>query len=203
MMPALAVIFYQDIPLPAFCAFLLEALMLLAVCLERVRRRLENCCAPAALACMMVLSALPSYAIYTAPVGAFQPVQLLWLAALAAAVAFWYVALPHNRVTDLLLLAVMAGVSMARIFGRIYPEVAEKLPGQLLGELMWLRLGIVAVLVIRKLPGIDFGLVPTREHWIVGAQQFSRRRRTRSRQTASSISASSRKAQKAGSGISW
>ena len=72
----------------------------------------------------------------------------------------------------MLFLALFAAVVLLKVFPRIYVELASRAPAAILGQLMWIRLCILAVLSIRTMGGIDFGFLPTRKDWKIGIQQF-------------------------------
>ncbi|MCP5111229.1 MAG: CPBP family intramembrane metalloprotease [bacterium] len=66
----------------------------------------------------------------------------------------------------------MAGVYMAKVFDGIYPEPVDGLHIEVLGQLMWIRLGISAVLLLRRMGGIGFGFWPTAAEWRIGLWQY-------------------------------
>jgi hypothetical protein len=66
----------------------------------------------------------------------------------------------------------MAAVLLTKVFDQIYIQLSPRVPAAILGQLMWIRVGILSVLTIRGMPGINFGFLPTRKDWWVGLQQF-------------------------------
>jgi hypothetical protein len=91
---------------------------------------------------------------------------------LAALVSAWYLCLPRRWYADLGFLLLMAGVLLSKVFGSIYLGPHEDLPGATLGQLMWIRLGVVATMLFRRMEGVGLGLLPTRREWTVGTLQY-------------------------------
>jgi membrane protease YdiL (CAAX protease family) len=153
-------------------AILVEVSLYLAAGFESVRVSLEKRLPSPQLALSMTASALPPYLIYSVAAGRFRWSSLLVLAGLAAVVSFWYVVFPKSALTDLAFVAVIAVVILARIFPHVYASPAPRLRVEFLGQLMWIRLGIVSVLSIRGMEGTGFGFLPSRRDWTVGLRYF-------------------------------
>jgi membrane protease YdiL (CAAX protease family) len=66
----------------------------------------------------------------------------------------------------------MAAPVLLKLFDPVYPDPAPRIPMQTVGVIMWYRTGILAVLVLREIEGIGFGLLPTRLDWAIGARNF-------------------------------
>jgi membrane protease YdiL (CAAX protease family) len=66
----------------------------------------------------------------------------------------------------------MAGLTLARPWDDIYREPSPDLPTPILGQLMWIRLGVVAVLLVRRFEGIGFGFLPTTREWRIGLRYY-------------------------------
>ncbi len=149
-------------------ALLLELSMYAATGFEAVRSRLSALGdrLPAAL----VASAIATYLILTVPLGSFRWQSLLIVTALAATLVYWYRLLPASLATDLGFLALAAAVILAKIFSTLYLNPAGKPEADIVGRMMWWRLGIVAALLIRGAPRVDFGFVPRSREWAVGAR---------------------------------
>jgi membrane protease YdiL (CAAX protease family) len=73
---------------------------------------------------------------------------------------------------DLLFLAFMAAVYLSKLFDQVYGQPAPHVALGILGKLMWIRLGLMAVLSLRSLDDARFGFVPTPEEWRIGVQHF-------------------------------
>ena len=91
---------------------------------------------------------------------------------LAGAASFWFVIVGRRTWTDLLYLALMAAPVLLKVFKDIYADPFPRLQLFVLGILMWYRTGLLAVLSIRKMEGINFGFVPRRKDWAVGIRNF-------------------------------
>jgi membrane protease YdiL (CAAX protease family) len=152
-------------------AFLLEATLFLVAGVEQWRSRLERYPRPA-VASGLTLAGIAPYAAASIPLGSFDWTTLVMLAGLAAAVAFWYVVLPHNPLVDLGLLALMAVVMIARVFPIFYIRPHPRLALEILGTVMWIRTGLFAMLSVRRVKGVGFGFWPSLREWRIGAVYF-------------------------------
>jgi membrane protease YdiL (CAAX protease family) len=165
----------QDIPRATFWAalpaFLLEATFFYALGVERLRTRIERW-PPAAVAFALTLAAIAPYAAASLALGSFQWRSLLWIAGLAAVASFWYVLLPHKPAIDVLFLAFMAVVMLIKVFGDFYISPHPKLPLRALGQLMWVRTGVFAMLSVRRVKGVGFGFWPAAREWRIGATYY-------------------------------
>lgn len=150
---------------------LVELTLYLGLAFEEVRNRLEAL--GSRLAGWLVASAVVPFLLYTLSPAPFEWPAFGALVALSAAVSFWYVVLPHRRIVDVVFLVLMAGVYLAKVFKGIYPPPVEGLRIEILGQLMWIRLGIVAVLLLRRLEGIGFGFWPSGREWLIGLRQYA------------------------------
>lgn len=153
-------------------AFLLEAGLYLAPGFPAVRRAFDAVGPKPLRAALLILGALAPYLLESALTGSFRPNQFLLLLALTALVSVWYTVLAPASLPDLLFLALMAAVFLSKSFAEIYIRPTPHLQIEILGRLMWIRLGIMALLSLRGLPGVGFGFLPTRREWQVGATQF-------------------------------
>jgi hypothetical protein len=118
------------------------------------------------------------YTVYALATGVGALVSAGILAAMTGALAFWYVALrPGNRtaaaLADLGFLTLLAAVMLGGVFREIYPDAAPKLQAEFLGRLMWIRMGIAAALLLRRMPGTGFGFWPSAREWRVGFAGFA------------------------------
>jgi uncharacterized protein len=160
------------IALAVIPAFLVEGAFYLASGFEEVRRRIASSCPPGVLACALTLSAALPYCLYSLPAGCFHWSSLVFLGALAASVSFWYALLPRNAVVDLGFVALAAGVVLAKCFSAIYAQPAKGLHVEVLGHLMWIRVGVIALLSLRRVDGIGFGFLPRRIDWQIGIRHY-------------------------------
>ncbi len=161
------------IAIPFTAAALVEVALYLAPGFSFTRRAFESIQPLAVRAGILEISALVPYLIYSAGTGTFHWRQFIWLAILTTAVSTWYVLRQQKQFyADLLFLALMAAVLLLKVFPRLYIELSPRVPAAILGQLMWYRTGILAVLSIRGMSGINFGFLPTRRDWWIGIQQF-------------------------------
>jgi uncharacterized protein len=165
----------KDIPtsaaLAAVPAFLLETAFYLAAGVRQVRERLENL-TPARLALLMTATAPVPYAIYSVPTGVFTIGSMAAILGLAAVASFWFVFVGKRTSTDLMFLPFMAAPILFKWFPQLYPDPAPGMQMHVLGALMWYRTGLLALLSIRRIEGVDFGFVPRKLDWAVGLRQF-------------------------------
>ena len=152
-------------------AFLLEATFYYALGAERLRARIERW-PQAILAFALTLAAVAPYSAAALALGSFHWRSFLWIAVLAAAASSWYVLLPHKPASDILFLVFMATVWLTKVFRGLYPETDPKLYVYVLGQLMWFRTGLFAMLSVRRVKGVGFGFWPAAREWKIGAAYF-------------------------------
>ena len=144
----------------AALAVLLELSFYLTLAFEEVRSKWG-------VGALVALAPAP-YLLYSAPAGVYSPLSMaaIWLG--AAAVCGWFRWFGRKRGTDLLFLLLMAVPLLFKLFALVY---ARPLPGlrlEFLGQLLWIRLGVLAVLQQRPERGIHFGFWPDRREWRIG-----------------------------------
>ncbi len=165
----------KSIPLPAalslIAAFLLEYIFYLAPGFEAAREWLRQRLSRRQLALYLALTAIAPYLAYSIPTGQFTWIAFASLAAIVAAVAFWNLVLRPSPVSDVLFLALLAAIVYSRAFHHIYASPIN-LRVDILGKLMLIRTGALAVLELRRVEGIGFGFVPSQMEWIAGVRYF-------------------------------
>jgi membrane protease YdiL (CAAX protease family) len=77
-----------------------------------------------------------------------------------------------NPASDLLFLLFMAVVWLARFFHELYLNPHPRVPLEALGQLMWFRTGLFAMVSIRRIKGVGFGFWPKRSEWKIGAWHY-------------------------------
>jgi membrane protease YdiL (CAAX protease family) len=98
---------------------------------------------------------------------------------LTAIFSFWHAVFPRRPAYDFGFLVIAALPFVTRVFSRIYASPAPPAhPGvhidvHILGQLMWIRLGIVALLVLREWTPGAFGLWPNAREWRLGALYYA------------------------------
>jgi membrane protease YdiL (CAAX protease family) len=152
-------------------AFVLEATLFLVLGVERWRSALDRW--PRGLvAAALVVAAVAPYAVAALALETFSWLHAGAIAALAGVLAFWYLALPANPLSDAGLLAVAAAVVLWKVFPQVYPRPHERLAMEALGQAMWIRTGLFAILSVRRVKGVGFGFWPEWREWKIGAAHF-------------------------------
>lgn len=121
---------------------------------------------------LTIASVLPWVAL-SLPLGAANFGRLLLLLLVAGAVSFWYVFLPVRPWADAGILLLLAALQIARFFDGIYPSPLPKLPLSILGHLMLIRTGALALLTIRGGIRAEFRFLPTGAEWRNGLRYFA------------------------------
>jgi membrane protease YdiL (CAAX protease family) len=119
-------------------------------------------------AAILWLSALIPYLIFSLSAGTFQRNAFYLLVGLTAVFSFWHAVLPRRVAYDFGFLAVAAAPVITRVFSRIYISPDRHVRADILGQLMWIRLGIAALLILRDWDPGSFGLWPTFAEWRKG-----------------------------------
>lgn len=152
-------------------AILVELSLYAGLAFEPVRERCARL--GTRLPFWMAVSAVTPYLAYSLPAGVFHYRSFFLLLLLAAAVTWWFRLLPRNRAFDFAFLVLVAGVYLAKVFRQIYLPPVEGLRVDFLGQLMWIRLSLAAVLLFRPMEGLGFGFVPSRREWGIGVKYFA------------------------------
>lgn len=150
---------------PVAAAFLLELSFYFSTGWEAVRSRWRPW--------MLAASALIPYSAYSIPCGVFHWRGFLILAFLSLVVTHWFERGTRSASRELLLLGLMAAVYLAKPFRPIYLEPFPDLRVDALGQLMWFRLGLMAVLSDGGDRKMNFGFVPAARDWVAGLLWFA------------------------------
>lgn len=153
-------------------AFLVESAFYLVPGFPAVRKRFDALGSKPMRAGLLAASGVLPYLMESLPIRTFHFVSFVELLAMVLVAAFWYAYIERSTFIDLLFLAFMAAVYLSRPFDRIYGLAAPHVPLGILGQLMWIRVGLMAVLSLRSFEEARFGFVPTPEEWRVGAKHF-------------------------------
>jgi len=154
-------------------AFLVESFFYLAAGFESTRAVFARIGSPARQALLLLVSGLLPYFIVSTPTGLFRLNSFLLLAGLVAAASFWHVVLPRRLAFDIGFLVLVAAPLVARAFPRIYLSPDPGLPTNILGHLMWVRVTVLAFLVIRGWDAGPVGFWPLWREWRWGALAFA------------------------------
>lgn len=149
-----------SIVLPALAAVLLESSLYATLAFEEIRCKWR-------WQAVALLAPVP-YLLYTIPLGLASPISAAVLVLLAATASAWFRLLPRGRVTDFAYVALVAAPLLFKLFPLLFPKAHDDLRLDFLGQLMWIRAAVVAVLHDRPQRGIHFGFIPTRQEWIAG-----------------------------------
>jgi membrane protease YdiL (CAAX protease family) len=122
-----------------------------------------------AQAAIVWLSAILPYLIFSLSAGTFHRNAFYLLVGLTAIFSFWHVVLPRRPAYDFGFLVIAAMPFISRVFSRIYLSPGEHIRADILGHLMWIRVGIVALLVFREWNPGSFSLWPRAREWRSGA----------------------------------
>ncbi|MFL6447343.1 MAG: CPBP family intramembrane glutamic endopeptidase [Bryobacteraceae bacterium] len=156
----------------AFPAFALELAFFLAATLESTRARFACWGTPMVQAFALWISALAPYLLFSGITGTFHVRNFALLVFLTGLLSFWNVVLPRSPVADLGFLALAAAPMVARLLPQIYespdPHLRVDFLGPALGHATWFRIGIVALLVLRRWDAGPFSLWPRLCEWRIG-----------------------------------
>ncbi len=156
----------------ALPAFLLEAVFYLACGFEETRAWFARINSRRTQAAILWMSALLPYLIFSLSAGTFQRNAFQLLVALSAVFAFWYAILPRRFAYDAGFLIIGAAPILLRVFQRIYRSPDEHTRVDVLGHLMWIRVGIAALLVLREWDPGPFSFWPRRNEWKTGTVYY-------------------------------
>jgi membrane protease YdiL (CAAX protease family) len=154
-------------------AFLFEAFFYLGSVFEETRIWFSQFRAKRLQAAVLWASAVTPYLILSLGAGTFQRNAFYIVLMLTGVLAFWHAVLPRRAAYDIGFLLIAAAPLAVRVFGRIYvsPD-SHQVQVDVLGHVMWLRLGIAALLILREWDPGAFGLWPTSREWRLGVVYF-------------------------------
>lgn len=150
-------------------AFLLEAIFYVGAVFTETREAFARIRPEIAQAALLWISALAPYAIFSTGCGTFQPHAFYLLMLITGVFSFWFVLLPRRSAYDVGFLVIAAAPFVLHTFRRIYLPPDKLLRGiDILGHLMWIHVGVIALLAFRDWkPGL-FGFWPGWREWKVG-----------------------------------
>ena len=155
----------------ALPAILVEISFYYSLGAERIRARIQKL-PPWGLALALTAAAVIPYSLASLAFGAFQWRAFGILACLAAGASFWYVIFPHRALADIFFLFAMAAVWLSKVIPHQYVDPYPKLQLAVLGQLMWFRTGLFAMLCVRRSRDIGFGFWPRASEWKIGTVYF-------------------------------
>jgi len=153
--------------IPILAAFLVEYPFYLLPGFPAAARLFEQ-----RLPLFLIVSFVAPYVVYAANTGQFRWWALAQLAALAAALSLWYVVLPPAPPVDAAFLVLVAAVVLRKYLIPIYTSPIAGLHIESLGHLALIRLCAMVMLFERRVAGIGFGFLPSRQDWRIGIRHF-------------------------------
>lgn len=153
-------------------AFLFEAVFFLGAVFESTRRLFASIGRPSTQSLVLVASALVPFLIVSTTAGTYDSHALLVLAVLCALLSFWWILFPPRTAYDVGFLVIAAAPLVLRVFQRLYVTPVPRVEISVLGHLMWIRLALLALLVLRRFDVGPVGLWPKPAEWREGALQF-------------------------------
>ena len=156
----------------ALPALLLEATFYLGATFEDTRAAFACVGSPRTQAGVLWASAILPYLLFSFLSGTFINSAFYLLLLLTGIFIFWHVVLPRRPIYDFGFLVIAAVPIIAGIFKRIYRSPDPHIPVDILGHLMWIRIGIVALLVLRQWNPGRFGLWPRLREWKIGTVYY-------------------------------
>ena len=154
-------------------AFLAELALYLAPGFERARKLFEQAGSKLIQASLLAASALLPYLLLSVATQTFAIRSFLLLVLVVAIASFWYARARRGITSDLLFMVMMALVYMSKLFAEVYVRPAAHVPSlDILGKLMWIRVGLMAVLSIRGLKDARVGLFPSAGEWRIGIEHY-------------------------------
>jgi membrane protease YdiL (CAAX protease family) len=155
--------------LPAFC---LEICFYLSTMLAETRSFMARLRPELAQALLLWTSALVPYLIFAMSAGTVQVRALELLLLLTGLVSFWFFLMPRRPAYDVGFLIITAAPLITRTFPHIYVSPNHHLRIDVLGHLMWIRIGVFALLIFRGWNPGSFGLWPGLRDWQVGVVYY-------------------------------
>lgn len=145
-------------------AFLVELTFYVSMGFERERRWWE--------ARRIVLLAPLPYLMASFAAGTFSFLPLVTIPAAVAVVCLWPRLFGASLAARAGFLLVSAAPLLFKLSEALYGRPHEDLPLSILGQLLWIRAGILTALEAGYAPGVRFGFVPSRSEWGAGIAGF-------------------------------
>ncbi len=153
-------------------AFLVELAFYLTPGFVAVRKAFERLGSKPLRAVVLTVTAVLPFLIVSLRLGSFSIRSFVALLAVTLVASFWYAWIRPRLPVDLMFLAFMAAVYLSKLFGEVYGRPAPHVALEILGKLMWIRVGLIALLSLRSLEDVRFGFVPTRGEWQTGLRHY-------------------------------
>jgi len=155
--------------IPILAAFLVEYPFYLVAGFPELRKRWSGTTLPVVL----IGSILLPYLICYGALGQAHWGSLVKLAALAVALAVWYVILPAHPITDVAFLVFVGAVLLSPYLPAIYTDPYPGLKlGGILGRIAVFRTTVLVLILQRKVQETGYGFIPNRREWRIGALHY-------------------------------
>jgi len=156
----------------ALPALMLETAFYLASMFESTRLAFAAIRQRRSQAALLWISALLPYLVFSFAAETFARNAFYLLAALTAVFSLWYAILPRRFAYDAGFMVIAAAPILLRVFRRIYVSPDPHMRIDVLGHLMWIRIGVLALLVLREWKPGPFSLWPRASEWRSGLIWF-------------------------------
>ncbi|MGA2713424.1 MAG: CPBP family intramembrane glutamic endopeptidase [Bryobacteraceae bacterium] len=123
-------------------------------------------------ASLLTASAIAPWLVYSLATGEARLVNFCLLLIIAFVVSFWYVVWPPAPLVDAWFLMMIAGTYLSKAFDGIYLSPIPRQSISVLGHLMLIRMGALAVLILRGNVDAEFRFLPNRREWLTGLRYF-------------------------------
>jgi uncharacterized protein len=153
-------------------AFLVELAFYIAPGFPETRAVFDRIGPRSLRAALLSVSAVIPYLIEALFTGTFSWNFLFALFAIGLVASFWYIGMGPSVLYDLAFLGFMATVFLSKSFDRGYGHPAPHVNLGILGQLMWIRVGLTSVLSLRGFQDVGLLFVPRAREWLVGARFY-------------------------------
>lgn len=120
----------------------------------------------------LVATAPLAYVLYAAGTPAWRWTSLAAILASAALVTYWFRVFGRARWSEALFLALVAAPLATKVLSLVYLRPHEDVRLEILGQLLLIRLGVLAVTRDLQPEGVNFGFWPEWREWRIGAQWY-------------------------------
>ncbi len=152
----------------ALPAFSCEAVFYLASIFKQTREVFKKLRSSKLQAILLWISTFLPYLVFSLAAHTFERNSFYLLAGLSAILCFWFVVLPRRAAYDIGFLVIAAAPQITGVFKRLY--VLRQM--DVLGHLMWIHAGVIALLVLREWKPGEFSFWPTPREWQIGLFVF-------------------------------
>jgi uncharacterized protein len=154
-------------------AFLLEITFYVTAMSESTRDTFARIGSLRLQSAIVWISGWVPYLVFSLAEGTFIRNAFYLLAVVTAVFAFWYAVLPRRFAYDVGFIVIAAAPILLHVFPRIYISPDPHLRSDVLGHLMWIRVGVLALLVLREWEPGAFSLWPRASEWRTGLFWFA------------------------------